>query len=97
MMEETDNQHQQLFLLKGQTVVSSLEGNGTKFDCFFSLCILFLFMILIESIELSNLVNENDNNSDSGISPNDSEVEVLIFDRKFYDKKEIFYIIFLFL
>jgi len=57
-----------------------------------------LFVIRIESIELSNIVNENDNNSDSGISPNDSEVEVLIFDRKFYDKKkEIFYLIFLFL
>ncbi|CAF0932493.1 unnamed protein product [Adineta steineri] len=62
MMEQVDNQPQQLFLLKGQTIVSSLEEN-------------------VESIELSNIVNENDNNSDSGISPNDSEVEILIPDQ----------------
>ena len=30
MMEETDNQHRQLFLVKGQTVVSSAERNGRK-------------------------------------------------------------------
>ncbi|CAF1487602.1 unnamed protein product [Adineta steineri] len=35
----------------------------------------------MESIELSNIVNENDNNSDSDISPNDSEVEILIPDQ----------------
>ncbi|CAF4361494.1 unnamed protein product, partial [Adineta steineri] len=34
-----------------------------------------------ESIELSKIVNENDNNSDSGINPNDSEVEILIRDQ----------------
>jgi len=69
--------------------------NSTVFLVYIFSC---LFVILIESIELSNIVNENDNNSDSGISPNDSEVEVLIFDRKFYDKKkETFYLIFLFL
>lgn len=32
----------------------------------------------LESIELSNIVDENDNNSDSGISQNDSEIEILI-------------------
>ncbi|CAF4569658.1 unnamed protein product, partial [Rotaria sp. Silwood2] len=58
-MEETDNQYHQLFLVKGQTIVSSLQGN-------------------VEVIELSNVDNENENNSDSGISPNDSEVETLI-------------------
>ncbi|CAF4605172.1 unnamed protein product [Rotaria sp. Silwood1] len=58
MMDETDKQYNQLFLVKGQTIVSSLQGN--------------------ESIELSNIVNENDNNSDSGISQNDSEIETLI-------------------
>lgn len=37
---------------------------------------------LVESIELSNVAEENDNNSDSGISPNDSEVEILLGGRK---------------
>ncbi|CAF3273454.1 unnamed protein product [Rotaria socialis] len=58
MMDETDNSNGQVFLVNGQTVVSSLEGN--------------------ETIELPNTNDENDNNSDSGISPNDSEVEALI-------------------
>lgn len=39
-------------------------------------------LCLVESIELSNVVENADDNSDSGISPNDSEVDVLIFDRK---------------
>jgi len=60
MMEENDNQHHQLFLFKGQTVVSSSDGN-------------------VESIELTNIGDDIDNNSDSGISPNDSEIETLIF------------------
>jgi hypothetical protein len=30
-MEENDNQHHQLFLLKGQTIASASEGNGGKF------------------------------------------------------------------
>ena len=78
-MVENGNQHHQLFLLKGQTVVTSLDGNGRK--CSFN--ILFYLFFSIESIESTNVVSENDNNSDSGISPNDSEVEVLISDRKF--------------
>lgn len=35
-----------------------------------------------ESIELTTQTETNDNNSDSGISPNDSDTDVLIFDRK---------------
>ncbi|CAF1345415.1 unnamed protein product, partial [Rotaria sordida] len=54
-----------------------------------------------ESIELSHIVNENDNNSDSGISPNDSEVETLISNRNqktglstvFDDEEEKWYIV----
>jgi hypothetical protein len=42
----------------------------------------------IESIELTNAITENDDNSDSGISPNDSEAEILIFNRKFCDDKK---------
>ena len=36
----------------------------------------------VESIELTNIAENPEDNSDSGISPNDSEVDVLIFDRK---------------
>jgi hypothetical protein len=32
MSEENDNQHHQLFLLKGQAVVSSADGNGKKIN-----------------------------------------------------------------
>ncbi|CAF1395639.1 unnamed protein product [Rotaria sordida] len=54
-----------------------------------------------ESIELSHIVNENDNNSDSGISPNDSEVETLISNQNqktglstvFDDEEEKWYIV----
>jgi hypothetical protein len=42
----------------------------------------------IESIELTNAITENDDNSDSGISPKDSEAEILIFNRKFCDDKK---------
>ncbi|CAF0722974.1 unnamed protein product [Adineta ricciae] len=59
-MEESENHHQ-VFLLKGQTIVSSAKRN--------------------DSIELSSIGNDNDNNSDSGISPNDSEVDILIPDQ----------------
>ncbi len=81
MMEENDNQHHQLFLLKGQPIVSSSEGNSKQLIYFeyFN----YLFIWIVESIELSNIVDDIDNNSDSGISPNDSEVEVLIYDREF--------------
>jgi hypothetical protein len=41
MMEENDNQHHQLFLLKGQTIISTSEGNGKDN--------LFLFIILFIS------------------------------------------------
>jgi hypothetical protein len=79
-MVENDNQHQQLFLFKGQTVVTSLDGNGRK-RIFNILFFLPIVVFLIETIELSNIANGNDNNSDSGISQNDSEAEVLIYDR----------------
>jgi len=35
MMEDNDNQHHQLFLLKGQPIVASSEGNSKNLFIFF--------------------------------------------------------------
>jgi hypothetical protein len=80
MMEENDNQHHQLFLLRGQPIVSSSEGNSKQLIYMNSL--FYFYILIVNSIELSNIVDDIDNNSDSGISPNDSEAEVLIYDRE---------------
>ncbi|CAF0924879.1 unnamed protein product [Adineta steineri] len=90
-MEKAGNQHQQLFLSKGQTIVSSLEEKGTKTKLNFLFCfIYFLFNYFsgINSIIKYSQYNKKDNNSESGISPNDNEVEILIPDenRSRYNK-----------
>ena len=45
---------------------------------------------LVESIELSTANDDNDNTSDSGISPNDSEVEILLTNREIAFKNKNF-------
>ncbi len=57
-----------------------LKETVKTFSFKYFICLLFT---TVESVELSNI----DNNSDSGISPNDSEVEVLLYDRKLQKKK----------
>ncbi|CAF1150318.1 unnamed protein product [Adineta steineri] len=82
-MEKAGNQHQQLFLLEGQTIVRSLEGKGTKTKLnflFYFIYFLFNYFSEINSIIKYSQYNKNDNNSDSGINPNDNEVEILISD-----------------
>ena len=57
------NGNHQVFLYKGRTVISSTNGQTDP--------------IASESIELTTCLP--DENSDSGISPNDSDTEVLIY------------------
>ena len=87
-MEESDKQNLEGLLVNDETTIESTrEENGRKFQLnTFNLSDNSIEIVLIGSIELSNLVNSNINNSDSGISPNDSEVEALINDGKFYDE-----------
>ena len=80
-MTESDNTPHQVFLFKGQTVVTSLDGNRrTSSRHCWTLCVPPFESHHLESMELTNAGADNDNNSDSGISPNGSDTEVLIYD-----------------